>query len=353
MRFALRVSAFARMAAFGTALGACSRGPSDAELRGWLDETQRENEALRAKRVASEEASWTLSVRGNVAGGGSDYPWPKIAALARTHIRTADPSHSSDVKAIGDYRGILLSDLIEASGAMDAPGPGSSEVTIVAADGFLLPRPLADVRRFPILLAIERDGVPLVRKSGGPVLEIMPHTSHPESQRLYPEGGAFYVTTVIVGTEALAIAVGGRVLGEADLKALPERTVQATAGFRFRWPSTAVKIHGPRLRDVLAAAKVPLHAGDRVLVRRKPRTGTPERETTTLRGADVLACDVLLGLRHGESRARIPAGLGGPSVLAFPPLCPEAAAGQVWPVFVESIVVEREAEGGADAGGSP
>ena len=162
-------------------------------------------------------------------------------------------------------------------------------------------------------------------RTGGPLLEIVPHTSHPETKAILPEGGSFYVTTVIVGTEAPALKIAGKVLGAKDLSAIALHTVSGKAGFRFRWPSGEVQIHGPLLRDVLAAAKVQVRPGGRVLVRRKPRTDIPEREVTALRAEDVLACDIVVGLRHGEGRALIPAALGGPAVLAFAPSC--AASG--------------------------
>ena len=47
-----------------------------------------------------------------------------------------------------------------------------------------------------------------------------PHTSHPETFKLLPEGGAFYVTALIVGTEALAVKVGPKVLGKEEIDKL-------------------------------------------------------------------------------------------------------------------------------------
>jgi hypothetical protein len=115
--------------------------------------------------------------------------------------------------------------------------------------------------------------------------------------------------------------------------------MEGKAGFRYRWPSGSVKIHGPRLSDVLRAASVDAHSNDRVLVKRKPRTETAEREVTTLVGVDVFGCDIIIGTRYGDARALIPAALGGPAVLAIPPSCEGAKQAQSWPMFVESIEV--------------
>ena len=41
----------------------------------------------------------------------------------------------------------------------------------------------------------------------------------------------------------------------------------------------------------------------------------------------------------------IPAGMGGPAVIAFPSACPNAHAGQAWPVFVESIEIVPKGDG--------
>ncbi len=328
------------------AASACSRTPSDEQLRAWLDEAKRENEELAKRNVDSEAASWTLSVRGNVAGGGADYHWRDIVSMATTHIKTTCPTHTSDVNAVVDYRGIEIAGLLDSLQAREGPGPGGTELTIVAADGYIGTRKLAEMRRFPVILAIEEGGVPLTKNTGGPLMELYPHTSHPESKALYAEGGAYYVTTLIVGTEPLALQVGGaRRFSAKEMNALPQRTVVGKSGFKFRWPSTDVAIHGPRVRDVLAAASIPLGPGDRVVVRRKPRTDVPQRESTTLRAEDVLACDVVIGLRHGEKQALLPAAMGGPAVLAFGPECVNKPA--PWPMFVEAIdVVRGEPDGG-------
>lgn len=331
------------------ATSACSRSPSDEQLRAWLDEANRENEDRAKRNVDSEAASWTLSVRGNVAGGGADYQWRDIVAMATAHTKTTSPTHTSDMNAIVDYRGIALAGLLDSLQAQEGSGPGGTELTIVAADGYVVTRKLAEMRRFPVILAIEEDGVRLSKKMGGPLMEVYPHTTHPESKALYAESGAYYVTTLIVGTEPLALQVGGsggRRFGAKEVDALPQRTVLGKSGFKFRWPSTDVAIHGPRVRDILAAASIALGPGDRVVVRRKPHSDVPQRETTTLRAEDVLRCDVIIGLRHGPKQVLLPAALGGPAVLAFGPECVNTPA--PWPMFVEGIeVVHGEPDGGS------
>ena len=331
------------MAGFAVLLAGCSRGPSEAQLDVWLAEVNREEAASREQTNGTQSVSWTLAVRGNVRGGGVDFPWPRLAELAGTHLMTTLPTHTEDVSALLDFRGILFSDLMDEVSARETDGPGGHDMTLIASDGFLTTRPMLDTSRFPAMLAIEQNGEPLSRKQGGPLLEVLPHSTHPDSKKLHSEGGAFYVTTAIVGTEAVAIAVGGKTLKATELDALESVTLEGRPGFRFRWSSSSEKVHGPRLRDVIASAGIMLQPGERVLIHRKPRTETLEREVLTLAGEDVLGCDVILGLRYDDNHSLIPAGRGGPAVIAFPPAGPCATAnrGQVWPMFVESIEVVR------------
>lgn len=327
-------------------VAACSRRPSDSQLQRWSEEVREEEETLKKNGVSSEAANWTLTVRGNI-DGEAEYDWQRIVAMANTHVKTTCPTHTKDVKAIVDYRGVLVSDILRAVGAKESDGPGGKELTFVAADGYVGSRKIAEYMRWPVILAIEEDGVQLTKNTGGPLLELLPHTSHPESQRLYAEGGAYYVTTLIVGTERLAIEVGGKTLREKELQALPERVVEGKHAFRARWPSTGdVRIHGPRLRDVLAAAGVKITAEDKLLARRRSKTDTPAREVMTLDGKDVLACDIIVGLRYGSDRALIPAVMGGPAVVALPPACADASRGQPWLTFLHTLTVVPKGDGG-------
>lgn len=340
-------------------LPACRRSPSSRELQQSLDEARHEDDELRKHATSSETAGWSLSVRGNVTGGAVELTWPKLMSLATTHLHTTSPAHTSNVNEVLDYRGIPIAALLDASGAHETDGPGGKELTLVAADGFVASRPLAEARLFPVMLAMEENGEALTRVKGGPLLEVFPHTSHPLSRALYAEGGTYYVTTMFVGTEPLALKVSARgslshEVHEGDLAPFEEHVVFGRVGFRFRWPSTPVKIQGVLLRDLVKGVTGrSLRGDDRVLVRRHPRTDTVEREITTLHGDDLLRCDIILGLRSGEDRALLPARLGGPAVVAFPPTCTDAARGQAWPTYVESIEVALAADdAGAARGGS-
>jgi len=312
---------------------ACERTASDTQLAAWLEEANSANAQRRDARPVVTDADWGLQMRGSVRGGAVDFSARQLADMATTHVHTTNPNHTSNLAEVLDYRGITLAQLLDASGATDVAG----DMTIIAADGYLQAQSIAEARRAPIMIALEENGVALTRNHGGPLLQVFPYSTHPETRLSHPEGGAFYVTCIIVGTEPLAVRVGKRTLHAADLEPLTEHTFDVTGGFRYRWPSAATKVHGFLLRDVLKSAGVTLHPGESVVIGRKPRTSS--QVTTTVRAEDVLSCDILLGVRYGDDRALLPSILGGPAVVAFPPSCLAAASGKPWPEFVESIEV--------------
>lgn len=323
--------------ALSCVLCACERTATDTQLSAWLDEANSANAQRRDARTVTSDADWSLQMRGSVRGGAVDFSARQLAEMATTHVKTTNPNHTQNLAEVVDYRGIPISQLLDASGATDTSGPGAGDLTLIAIDGFLESESIAEVRRAPVLLAVDENGVPLTRNHGGPLLEIFPHTSHPETKASHPEGGVFYVTCIVVGTETLAVRVGARTIHASDLEPLAEQSFSVNGGFRYRWPSVPTKVHGYLLRDVLKAAGVALHAGDDVVIGRKPRTSTQTK--TIVHAADVLSCDILLGVRYGDDRALLPAILGGPAVIAFPSACAAAAGGKPWPEFVESIEV--------------
>ncbi|MBX3227345.1 MAG: hypothetical protein KIT84_34585 [Labilithrix sp.] len=322
------------------ATSGCTRSPSDAEIDRALAEVRAENDAQNTKAGKAEAEQWTLAIRGNVKDGGVELSWAEIEKRATSHIKTPSPTHTADVKKVLDYRGIVIRDLLTELEAREDDGPGGHEITVVASDGYRAARPIGFFQRNPIMLAIEEDGLPLVRKTGGPLLEVMPHATHPETLEKAAEGGAYYVTALIVGTEKLALDVGGKKLDLHDLDGLSQKTVTGKVGFRSRWSTTGIAIHGPLLRDVIeVGAKLDLPSDGEVKIGRKPHADVASRATMLLPIADVQGCDIIVGTRFGDERALIPAVQGGPAILAFPKNCAATTKNQAWPTFVERIEV--------------
>jgi len=314
------------------ALG-CGRQPSGAELDALHDEAVREN-AARATQYASRPAheAWSLSIQGEATPLELD--WSRLDALATTHIKTSSPVRTRDTKAVLDYRGVLLSKLLEVAHAK----AGADSLTFVASDGFIASVDAADARRFPIMLAVELDGKPIARSDGGPLLLAFPESDFPEVRAKYKEvSWCFYAMTMIVGREPASLDVDGTMLNEQALRQLPMAGTTGLVKYRFGWPSAPVATRGPRLRDVLARGGVKLDRASRVVVRGKQR-GAEDARRWTLSGGDVLDCDAYLALTWGDDNAEIPAKMGGPLTLVVPDACHFEASN--WPGFVTQLHVE-------------
>lgn len=315
---------------------ACSKAPSASEIDALSAEAKQKNAELVAKfgGASSEKAAWTLSIAGQATP--LDLDFTRLEALATTHIRTSSPVRTRDTAAVLDYRGVLLSALLDLAHA----DPSAQVITFVAADGFISTVDVADARRFPIVLALELDGKPIARADGGPLLLSFPETDFPEVRAKYREvSWCFYTTYMIVGRQPVRLDASGTVLGEQRLAALPQASAELNVGYRFGWPSTPVMTRGPLLRDVLAAAGVKVDRGSRVHVDGLARATSAN--DWTLGGAEVEDCGAFLATTWGADRAAIPARMGGPLVLVVPEAChfPDSH----WPMFVSGLHVEAEA----------
>jgi len=210
------------------ALG-CGRQPSNAELDGLREEAVRENAAL-AAQYASRPAheAWSLSIQGEASPLELD--WSRLEAMATTHMKTSSPVRTRDTKAVLDYRGVLLSKLLELAHAKD----GVETLTFVASDGFIASVAAADARKFPIMLAVELDGKPVARSDGGPLLLAFPESEFPEVRAKYTEvSWCFYTMTMIVGRETASVDVDGTMLNEQALRQLPMAGTKGLVKYRF------------------------------------------------------------------------------------------------------------------------
>jgi len=75
----------------------------------------------------------------------------------------------------GVYQGVLLETFLDHAGLGDADA-----IRVDAADGFSQYIPREDWSRWPLLLASRRDGVPLTRRTKGPLRILYPRDSDPE-----------------------------------------------------------------------------------------------------------------------------------------------------------------------------
>jgi hypothetical protein len=326
-------------------LGACGKATPEAELERLRNQAM----AANAKAVAAHaghdlaEPGRTLKVSGQLAHAGAPLEWPELDALATAHVRTTNPHNTTHLEQIIEYRGVPVSKLLDRFGA----APAATEATFVSIDGYRATIDLEDARRFPIALAVAADGAPIDRWHGGPMYLVFPHREHPESKRYSGRFWAFYVTDLIIGTEAATLSVGPRTFDRAALEALPPAELRGVATWKIGWPSTAVRLVGVRVDEVLRSAGISVPTNGRVIVRGKAAIHRDPKTPVELAAADVERCGFLLVMRWGRNERdeeNVPARLGGPLALAVPPACAGRYGDRFWIPFVEELVIAREDE---------
>ena len=321
------------------AFAACRAGPSEAELERLVAEANAANAAAEASyaRQGADEADVGRAL---IIAGQVERParlgWDAIARLADAHVQTVS-TQTTDLRKIIDFRGVLARDLLDAHGA----APDATEVTFISLDGFRSTVDMDGLRRFDVLLAIEADGKPIPRSSGGPIFLVFPHTSSPETVERYSDRyWAYYVSHMIVGTEPAALRIGDRVIDAATLDALEQTSRVQTVGWKVHWPSTPVELHGVTIPRLLQSAGVSLPARGRVIVRGKASTHRDPAAPRAIPVDELTRCPFIVATHHGPRREPIPARLGGPLVLAVPPDCESPVFEHLWMTNLEELVVE-------------
>lgn len=337
----------ARVGVLGVALAlGCSSRPSDADLDRLRTEAIAANDAARAAAQlavpASSEPGYTLSVSGQITQAAATLTWADLQRLGQTHVETLN-IQNPDKKTPTDFRGLLVRDVLERFGA----APEATEVTVVAIDGFRATVQIADARAFRMLLAIEADGGPIPRSSGGPIFLVHPFSENgPELRAKYPDRfWSFYVTHFIVGTEEPRLVIksrmrGEHVLGAAELAKLPRDTLDVAVSWKVEWPSEAVHLRGVELVDALTAVGVTFDPDDEIIIRGKAPIHDDPAKPIRIPVSELVRCKPLLAMQWGHEEKPITARQGGPIALALLP-CGDAYK-DAWVTFVEEIeIIER------------
>lgn len=323
------------MAAIGW--GGCTQQPSDEQLELWRKQAIARNAAIAAEQVKTHQQSeWNLVIQGETTTGKTvQMNWQQLEALATTHIKTTDANNVIRPHQVFDFRGVPVSLLLKKFGYQ----PHVTEVTFIAYNSYQVTVNLQDLIKYPIILAIANNGKPISRNQGGPIYLVFPQTQYPQLQQPYPESyWVFYVSNMIVGTESARLKVGRRELNLTDLEKLPQVTITQTVGYRSGWPSSNVKLHGVRIRDIFNFAQVKLLNSGEVLVQSKQKTYQNRINPVKLTAATIQNCDILVATKWGESQQPIPAKMGGPLTLAFGSDCQAQTQGLQWLTFVEELV---------------
>ncbi len=319
-------------------LTGCAEKPTSADLERWRQEAIAQNATMVARLQKNRsKVDWQFVVQGQTSTGKAvQLSLPQLEALATTSVWTKAPHNTNNPNSIRHFRGVAVSTLLDKFGI----APGVTEVTFVARDAYRVTLNVADLRQYPIIIALERDNQKISRSDGGPLYLVFPYTQYPQLQQQYPERfWAFYLTDLVVGTEPIRLKIGDRVFDAAALEKLPSVSLEETVGYRLGWPVGKVRLYGVRVRDAIAAAGLTLPQGDAIIVRGKsPIYRNPTRQLR-LPASDIQRCDILLATHWGDDRKPIPAKMGGPVTLAPSSACRSQSNERHWVTFVEALQV--------------
>ncbi len=294
---------------FVAGLVSCTNRPTNHQLELWRQEAIARNAEIVADNAKKNpQSAWDLLVQGQTTTGKSlKLDWSEILSLANTHIQTTDPNSPLQLNQVLDFQGVPVSSLLKELGYQS----NVTEISFLCYDSYLVTVKLADLLKYPILLAIAKQGKPISRGEGGLIYLVFPYTTHPEIKSKYNESSwGFYVSNIVIGTEPAQLQVGTRTLNLIDLDQLPQTTLSETVGYRIGWPNGKVKLHGVRIRDILNFAGVDLASLSEVIVRGKAPIHHNSTNPVSLSGANVRDCKIILATRWGDDKQLIPAKLG-------------------------------------------
>jgi hypothetical protein len=115
-----------------------------------------------------------VTLSGNITTSNSDglleLDLPTLEKFGLVQYTVTDPWLREDIT----YTGVLLADLIEIAASPDSV----TAVTVTALDGYSANIPLAEIQRWPVLLATRANDQYLTIASNGPTRIIFPYDDH-------------------------------------------------------------------------------------------------------------------------------------------------------------------------------
>ena len=318
----------------------CTGSPSADQLEEWRQE------ALDANQQAVSAASETLQDGDTsqdhelriLGGSESTQPtqlgWAELQALPQTEVHTISPHQTGIKGTVYHYRGVAVSELLKHHGVAKT----AQQVTFVAYDGFRSTVSVKDLMNYPILIATERNGRPIPRGEGGPILLVFPYSEHPELASRYPDRWwVFYVNHLVVDTPSFELDVMGTRIDQGVFESLPGGQLWVTGRYKVNWPASQVLVKGVFLRDLLHHANVELAPGEHVSLAGIAPIHRDAARPVLISREQIEKCDVLVANRKGEDAEVISAEYGGPLVMAYPPECARELDDRAWMVHLQAI----------------
>jgi DMSO/TMAO reductase YedYZ molybdopterin-dependent catalytic subunit len=323
-------------------LSACQPQVSPQQLDQWRQEAIAENDQLLKAQNQDLTKTWQVKIQGQVPRPFS-LTWPQIEQLATAQLASRKPFPDSP-KTPSDFRGLPVAQLLERAGVqVRAEENLKIEVTLVAADAYHSVSSVEKIAKMQGLLAIAENGKPIRRNDGGPIQMVFANPNNTDPG----DGWVYYVTHVVVGTEAIRLQIGtgnnirAKILDRKALEQMPRHSITTLVGYKHGWSSEPVQLTGVKLRDLLRAQNIPLPPQAAVRVRRKAMDRQDPQKSTLLSADLINRCDVMLVDRWGPSLQQISARKGGPLTLAYGRNCEgEKGSNLAWLPFVEAVEVE-------------
>lgn len=132
--------------------------------------------SLSAETLPRPQGEVILTVVGRIsnttAPGRAEFDRSALEALKQHQIRTT----SVWTDGVGTFEGPLLCDLLDRVGAT------GETLMARALNDYAVEIPIEDCRKYPVLLALKRNGRDLHRRDKGPIWIVYPRDDHPELQ---------------------------------------------------------------------------------------------------------------------------------------------------------------------------
>lgn len=127
--------------------------------------------------TAAEDSETLLEVTGQITdamdgGGGARFDRQALEAMPQHRITTSTPW----TDGVSVFEGPLLCDLLERVGA------DGTVLRARALNDYAVEIPISDCERYPVILALTRDGEPLSRRDMGPIWIVYPRDDFSELQ---------------------------------------------------------------------------------------------------------------------------------------------------------------------------
>ena len=146
-----------------------------------------------AGALAQPQGKVVLNISGHIANANKDgvaqFDLPMLEKMGLQSFSTTTPWYDGMVK----FEGVPMVRL------MDFVGATGSTITVKALNDYATDIPMEDFRKYPVILALKRDGAYMPVRDKGPLFIVYPYDSDPDlkHQRFYSRS-AWQVAQIIV-----------------------------------------------------------------------------------------------------------------------------------------------------------